>query len=112
MSRAAAALLALTLALTACSDDGPLSNAEREWCSFTGSTEADALKFDIIFEAGLSLDLNMDVLNAQAGALQDEYLDQGLAADEAVKKVSEDLFEYEDFVAACGAAYADQIGGS
>jgi hypothetical protein len=116
MRTAIVAVAALALMLSACSGDnepeGPLTEAAREWCTFTEATEEEALKFDFIFEAGLRLNLNMDVVNARADALRAEYEAQGLSADEAVKAVSAELFEIEEFVQACEAAYADEIGDS
>jgi len=51
--RAAALLLAMFLGVAACGDDAGPSRAEREWCAFTGASEEDAARFDVIFEVGL-----------------------------------------------------------
>jgi hypothetical protein len=83
-----------------------LSSAEHEWCSFTGENEADARRFDQIFEAGLELQLNMDAINARAAGLRREYETAGMSPDEAVRAVSNELLEDPDFRAACAAAYA------
>ncbi len=124
------ALVALSFAVTACSSDATdaddsvvgdsvvgndpdatqLSTDEREWCSFAGASEADAERFDRIFDAGLSLGLPMDALNSQAAGLREEYVAEGMSLDEATRRVSEQLLEVETFVAACKEAYADQVG--
>lgn len=83
-----------------------LTAAEREWCSFTGASEEDALRFDQIFEAGLALDLKMDVVNAFAAGLREEYEAAGMSPDEAVKAVSNEMLVNADFATACKAAYA------
>ena len=82
-----------------------LSDGARDWCRFTGSTDEDADRFDLIFEAGLSLELNMDVVNAAAAGLRTEYESQGMSPDESVQAVSDDLLEYDSFVAACRLAF-------
>lgn len=82
-----------------------LTAEARDWCRFTGSTLHDANRFDLIFEAGLRLGLNMDVVNALAGGRRQELEDEGLSADEAVRAVSEELFADPTFVAACVEAY-------
>ena len=113
-----AALLVVCSVLTSCADDGPstaedgpLNAAEREWCSFVDSSEESALRFDIIFEAGLELGLDVDAMNAQASELNAEYLAQGMALDEAARRTSEQLLDDETFIAACKQAYADKVGG-
>ena len=59
-----------------------LTEEAREWCRFTGATEADAVRFDQIFEAGLGLGLNMDVVNATAGGKRLEYEEAGMSVPE------------------------------
>jgi hypothetical protein len=92
-------------------DDGSLTAEEREWCSFADSSEESALRFDVIFEAGLGLGLEMDAMNAQAATISREYVAQGLTLDEAARRTSEQLLEDETFTAACKQAYADIVGG-
>ena len=114
-------LVGLLVLLTACAgngedggddgDDGGLTSEQRTWCTFTGTSESDAFRFDIIFEKGVELRLGMDRINATATALRDEYTAEGMSADDAVRAVSEDLFEIEDFVTACQAAYLAETGG-
>lgn len=104
--------LASCLLAAACSGDGvDLSSAEREFCSLTGVSEDSADRFDLIFERGLELNLGMDKVNATAVRLRDEYESEGMSGAEAVAAVSEDLFDLDDFVTACRAAYASD-GGS
>lgn len=69
------------------------------------ASENSAVVFDVIFEAGLGLDLPMDELNAKAGSLNEQYLAEGMAVDEAVRAVSTDLLEDDVYIAACQAAY-------
>jgi len=116
--KALATLLVLCSVLISCGDDesstledGPLTANEREWCSFTDSSEESALRFDVIFEAGLGLGLEMDAMNAQAATISREYVAQGLTLDEAARRTSEQLLEDETFIAACKQAYADIVGG-
>jgi len=118
LMKALAALLVLCSVLISCGEDGsstpedgPLTAAEREWCSFVDSSEESALRFDIIFEAGLALGLPVDAMNAQAAELNDEYLAQGMTNDEAARRTSEQLLDDETFIAACEQAYADNAGG-
>ena len=116
--KALAALLVLCSVLVSCGDDatlttedGPLTSAEREWCTLGDSTEESANRFDLIFEAGLGLGLQMDAVNAQASTINREYLDQGLTVDEAALRTSEQLLDDETFIAACKQAYADNVAG-
>jgi len=114
------ALVVLAIAVGACSDDTrgadeslatQLTTDERSWCSFADSSEQSAVRFDLIFQAGLALDLPMDALNSQAATLSDQYLAEGSTADEATRRVSEQLLDNETFAAACKQAYADEVGG-
>jgi len=116
--KALAVLLVLCSVLVSCGDDGsstaedgPLTAAEREWCSFADSSEESAFRFDIIFEAGLALSLPVDAMNAQAAELNEEYLSQGMTNDEAARRTSEQLLDDETFIAACKQAYADNVAG-
>ena len=99
-------LVSLCLLLVACSDEGALTGAEREWCSIPDASEESALKFDRIFEAGVGLGLQMDVVNAQAARLSDENVTAGMSLDEAARAVSAKLLETDDYVSACQAAFA------
>ena len=99
-------LLLLSLLIGSCGDDGLLTSEEREWCSITDATEESAVKFDLIFEAGLNLELQMDVINARAGVLNEEYAAEGMSVDEAARAVSGDLIEMDDYMAACQEAFA------
>lgn len=115
MKRTAVAAFVVLLAVTGCGDDSGLTQAEREWCTFAGYSPEAAERFDLIFETGLALQLNMDQVNATAAALRAQYEGDGMTPDEAVAQVSQDLFEIEAFVEACRAAYAehgDQSVGS
>jgi len=112
------AILLLSIAVIACGDDSDSADAsiqltqdEREWCSFADASEASAERFDLIFDAGLILDLPMDALNAQAAGLTDEYLAEGMTRDEATHRVSDELLEVEQFMEACQLAYANATGG-
>lgn len=107
--RILSAAIALTIIVTGCSE-GALSSAEREWCTFDDSSEESALRFDLIFEAGIILELPMDALNAQAAASLQDYIAEGLTVDEAARRVSDELLETETFVVACKQAYADEFG--
>ena len=116
--KALTAVLVLSIVVAACGDnsggeDGsantPLTADERDWCSFGDASEESALRFDLIFEAGLQLELPMDAMNAQAAILSDELLAEGLTVDEATRRVSELLLEEETFVMACKQAYADEV---
>lgn len=111
LMKALAALLVLCSLLVSCGDDGPLTAEEREWCSFGDSSEQSALRFDVIFQAGLGLELPMDEMNAQAAGLVEEYMADGMTRDEAVSRVSDDLLQEETFVAACKAAFEFEFGG-
>ena len=104
------AALVLSVALVACGNGSGLTTAEREWCRLTDASEESATRFDLIFEAGLALGLNMDGINATATALRDEYESEGMTSDQAIAKVSEDLLDDETYIEACQAAYA-QHGG-
>lgn len=97
--------LALCVLVVGCGQASETASAERAWCAFADASEQSALKFDVIFEAGLSLGLDMDVVNAQAAGLNGEYRASGMTEDEAARAVSDDLFEMDDFVTACGEAY-------
>lgn len=108
MRRFTAVLLAASLAIAACGgDDSVLTADEREWCSLTDASEESALRFDLIFEAGLYLRLNMDLVNAQADEARAGYQDAGMTPDEAVRAVSDELLDSEDYAAACKVAYSD-----
>lgn len=116
-SRFALVLALLVLLTGACSDDdatattdttGPSPGAElsaeaREWCTF--SSVEDATRFDRIFEEGRLAGLNMDVVNATASGRRAEYEAQGLSANEAIARVSSELFDLPDFVEACQLAF-------
>jgi len=82
-----------------------LSDEARDWCRLTAADEASADRFDLIFEAGLNLRLNMDAVNATAGGKRFEYEEAGMSPDEAVRAVSDDLFDLPAFVEACQAAF-------
>ena len=113
--RTIAFLLALSVAIVACGDDAvgdtELTAAEREWCTFEDASEDSALRFDIIFEAGITLELPMDQLNAQAAGLLEEYIAEGMTVDEAARRVSDELLDTETFIVACKQAFADESGG-
>jgi len=51
------------------------------WCSFTGASEEDAARFDVIFEAGLGANLEMDRLNAFAAGQRSQHEADGMAPD-------------------------------
>ena len=108
--KALAALLVLCSVLVSCGEDGPLTAAEREWCTLGDSTEETASRFDVIFEAGLSLGLPMDAMNAQASALLEEYMADGMTRDEAVSQISGFLLQEPTFIEACQAAYEFEFG--
>lgn len=117
MKRLTALTLTAVLALAACGGDDTtaaaddsLTDAERAWCSFDSTSEEDAFRFDQIFESGLFLGLPMDALNAQASALLEQYMEEGMTEDDAVRAVSDDLLEEEVFIAACKEAYATNVG--
>ena len=116
--KALAVLVVLCSVLVSCGDDepsaaedGPLTAEEREWCTLADSTEETARRFDVIFEAGLSLGLPMDAMNAQAAALLEEHMADGMTRDEAVSRVSEDLLQEPTFIEACQAAYEVEFEG-
>jgi hypothetical protein len=95
--------------LPACGgDDSLLTAEEREWCSLGDATEESAYKFDVIFEAGLALRLNMDMVNVFATEARAGYEAEGMSADEAIRAVSDDLAMNKDFAAACKLAYAER----
>lgn len=100
-----ALLVATCLVVTACSDGSGLTAEQRAWCHLPDASESTALKFDVIFEAGVFLDLNMDQVNARAAGLREGYLSEGMTEDEAVAAVSEDLLEDEAYTAACQEAF-------
>ena len=113
MRKTAAILLAAALTLTACGgdetdDDSLLTAAEREWCSFEDSTEASAQHFDVIFEAGLALGLNMDLVNISATEARAKYEAEGMNPDEAVRAVSDDMATDATFAQACRLAYSER----
>ena len=97
--------LAVFMLAAACGEPVQTVSAEHEWCAITDASEASAVKFDLIFEAGLSLDLEMDDVNARASALNTDYLASGMTDDEAARAVSDDLFEMADFTIACELAF-------
>lgn len=101
-----ALFLVLILLAPACGESAQSVSGEREWCAFPDASEASALKFDLIFEAGSSLNLDMGAVNADAGALNADYLASGMTDDEAARAVSDDLLEMPDFVTACELAFA------
>lgn len=105
-------MVVMGLVLVGCggADDG-LSADERAWCTFTGASEEDALKFDIIFERGLELNLGMDFINANAAELRAQYEADGMSPGDAVAAVSKDLLKFEDFVTACKSAFATDGAG-
>jgi hypothetical protein len=110
--KALVALFILCSVLISCGDDGqstaedgPLTAAEREWCNLGDSSEETALRFDVIFQAGLALGLPMDELNAQAAGLLEDYMADGMTRDEAVSRVSDDLLDEPTFIAACQEAF-------
>lgn len=98
------------LALSCGGDDAGLTDAERAWCTLDDRTDESALRFDLIFEAGLELELPMDALNATAARLFDEYVADGLDEDAAVLAVSGDLLDDPDYRTACRRAYAQELG--
>ena len=106
-----ALLSLLSILVIACGDDadttdaGALTPAEREWCTFPDASDASAQRFDLIFEAGLAGGLSMDAVNARADGRRLELLEQGLSPDEAVRTVSEELFDDPTFVEACALGY-------
>ena len=101
----------LCVALAACGGGSGLTAEERAWCSFTDDSSATAERFDLIFEAGILLQLNMDQVNATAAGLRAQYESEGMTPTEAISRVSEELFEMEAFVEACRAAYAEHGTG-
>lgn len=112
MRRFSIALLAAVFGIASCGgNDSALTPDEREWCGLPDATEESALKFDLIFETGLSLGLDMDSINALADEARAGYEAEGLTADEAVHAVSDGLLENEGYIAACKLAYSDH-GGS
>ena len=110
MRKALVGLLLASMMLPACSgDDNSLLTAEeREWCSFGDATEESAYRFDLIFETGLALRLDMDMVNIFATEARAAYEAEGMSADEAIRAVSDDLTANSDFVAACKLAYSDR----
>ena len=111
LMKALAALLIICSVSVSCSDDGPLTAEEREWCSLGDSSEETASRFDVIFEAGLHLELPMDAMNAQAAGLLEEYMADGMTRDEAVSRISDDLLQEPTFIEACQAAFELEFGG-
>lgn len=105
--RRLAGATALCVALAACGGGSGLTAGERAWCTFTDDSSATAERFDLIFEVGLRLQLNMDQVNATAASLREQYESEGMTPDEAIARVSDELFEMEAFVDACSAAYAE-----
>jgi len=118
------AMLVVTIAIVACGgnttgsdqtgDTGSpteLTAAEREWCSFPDGSDESALRFDLIFEAGLALGLPVDEMNAQASELRAEYESSGMDLDAATRAVSADLLEEEVFITACKLAFSNTVGG-
>ncbi len=109
--KALSLLLATCILLAACASaddaDGGTSftAAEREWCAITDASENSALKFDVVFEAGINLGLDMDLLNAQAAASNEEHHAAGMSDDEAARAVSDELLEMADYRAACQDAF-------
>jgi hypothetical protein len=106
MRRTAALFLASVL-VVACGGGSGLTDAEREWCTFSDDSADTAERFDLIFEAGLALQLSMDEVNATAAALRAQYESEGMSPGDAVAQVSQDLFDIDAFVEACQAAYAE-----
>ncbi len=117
-------MLVVTIAIVACGgnttgsdqtgDTGSpteLTAAEREWCSFPDGSDESALRFDLIFEAGLALGLPVDEMNAQASELRAEYESSGMDLDAATRAVSADLLEEEVFITACKLAFSNTVGG-
>lgn len=106
-------LILASLVLPACGgddsgeDDALLTAAEREWCSFNDASEESADRFDVIFEAGLALDLNMDLINISAIEARAEYEAEGMSPDEAVSAVSDDMANDATFATACKRAYSE-----
>ena len=89
-------------------DPSLLTAAEQEWCSFGDATEESAMHFDVIFEAGLALGLNMDLVNMYATDARAEYEAEGMDPDAAVRAVSDDMANDATFAAACKLAYSDR----
>ena len=104
MRRTAALFLVLVVA---CGSGSSLTDAERAWCTFSDDSADTAERFDLIFEAGLALRLNMDEVNATAAALRAQYESEGMSPDDAIAQVSQNLFDVDAFVGACQAAYAE-----
>ena len=109
MRKALVGLLLASMMLPACGgDDNSLLTAEeREWCSFGDATEESAKHFDVIFEAGLALSLDMDLINISAAEARAKYEAEGMSPDEAVRAVSDDMANDETFAAACQLAFAE-----
>lgn len=117
MRKTLAVLILACLALPACGgddagadageDNSLLTAEEREWCSFKDATEESAERFDVIFEAGLALDLNMDLVNISASEARGKYEAEGMSPDEAVSAVSDDMANDATFAAACKLAYSE-----
>jgi hypothetical protein len=110
MRKAIAVLILASLTLPACGgdDDALLTAEEREWCSFGDATEESAMHFDIIFEAGLALSLDMDLVNISASEARAKYEAEGMDADAAVRAVSDDMAKDPTFAAACKLAYSER----
>lgn len=110
MKRVLTVFLLASLILPACGgdDDSLLTAEEREWCSFADATEESAQHFDVIFEAGLALNLDMDLINISASEARDKYEAEGMSPDEAVRAVSDDMANDETFAAACKLAYSER----
>jgi hypothetical protein len=118
-----AVILALALLVAACGDDDGTTDAptttdaaaltaeERAWCTFLDDSPESIARFDAIFETGLSLGLNMDVVNATASGQRTLYLSQGLSEEDAILAASLDLFEFDAFVIACRETYAEASAG-
>jgi hypothetical protein len=108
--KAVAILLLASLTLPACGgdDDSLLTAEEREWCRLGDATEESAMHFDVIFEAGLALNLNMDLVNISATEAREKYEAEGMDPDAAVRAVSDDMANDATFAAACKLAYSER----
>ena len=105
--------MTVSLAFGACGgDDSALTAEEREWCSFADATEESAARYDLIFATGLYLKLDMGLVSDFARNARATYEADGMTPDEAVRAVSAELLENEDYVAACKLAYSDYLASS